>query len=482
MAPPRKIQLRETIRKPAPAGKTAGKIGSGRTTPPFRAPLHLRLGAASMLEMQRTAGNRAAQQAVLGAVLQVSRTPKTPGPGVRTAGFAGAALGTNSAGKPVKAIREVGGSQGYDDRLQAISVARLAKAEPAAVVLGADQKWHAVETSVAFEVGRAAGAANFAQVHGLPSMAGLPPAEKQIAELTAKLGRLDALEAEYNTDPEFRRAVKGSNIPIPVAIEGERTKARLGLSQAKRTRAAVILGVPEAEINFIRSITSGRTAQQVNVVETRQQGSPGGGHNPLGGELDFDEGLSSALSIDQSELDNPSRAHAVLFHEAQHRSDWDFAQAWIAKYRKETNAIWVKGANGRKPFENWLNEQVKLRRLSKADVELVVMQTLNSSAYTEARANVRSFLAALQTGDADGAKRELVAYARALKPKSAGGQYASPAPRSAVQASLVAELKDAYSKMTTVRQRQYDAIVVAAVGENPGAWISELRVGGGRRK
>jgi protein-L-isoaspartate O-methyltransferase len=36
--------------------------------------------------------------------------------------------------------------------------------------------------------------------------------------------------------------------------------------------------------------------------------------------------------------------------------------------------------------------------------------------------------------------------------------------------------------MTTVMQRQYDAIVAAAMAENPSAWISELRVGGGRRR
>jgi len=468
--------MRETIRNPAAAG-----IGPGRVTPTSRAPLQLRLGAAWMLDLQRTAGNRAAQQAVLGTVLQVARTPKKPNTRVRSAGFAGATLGTNSAGKLVKATREVGGSQGYDDRLQAISVARLAKAEPAAVVLGADQKWHSVQTSVAFEVGPVSGAARtsaVSKVYGLPSIAGLAATEKQIKDLTAKLARLDGLESEYNTDPEFRRAVKGSNIPIPAAIEGERKKARLALAQAKQTRAAVILGVAESEINFIRSVTSGRTAHQVNVVETHQPGTPGGGHSPLGGGLEFQEGLGSALSIDQPELDDPARAQAVLFHEAQHRSDWDFAQAWIQTYRKETGRSWIKGQSGRKPFEDWLNEQVKLRRLSKADVELVVMQTLDSSAYTEARANVRSFLAALQTGDADGARRELVGYAHALKPKKSGGggQYSSPAPGSQVQAALAAELKAAYLKMTTVMQRQYDGIVAAAMAENPSAWISDLRV------
>jgi hypothetical protein len=397
------------------------------------------------------------------------------------------ALGTNNAGKPVKAIREVGGTQGYDDRLQAISVARLGKAEPAAVVFAADRKWHALETSVAFEVGPASGVAKttaFSVVHGLPSMAGLAAAEQQIVDLTAKLGRLDGLENEYKTDPEFRRAVKGSNIPIPQAIEAERQKTRQWLAQARKTRAAVILGVAESEINFIRSITSGRTAQQVNVVETHQKGTPGGGHNPLGGGLEFQEGLGSALSIDQPELDNPARAQAVLFHEAQHRSDWDFAQAWIAKYRTDTGRLWVKGQAGRKPFEEWLNGQVKLGRLSKADVELVVMETLDSSAYTEARANVRSFLAALQAGDSDGARRELVGYAHALKSTKSGGggQYSSPAPKSEVQKALVAELKAAYAKMTTVMQRQYDAIVAAAIAEYPGAWITELPVGSGRRR
>jgi len=128
------------------------------------------------------------------------------------------------------------------------------------------------------------------------------------------------------------------------------------------------------------------------------------------------------------------------------------------------------------PFKKWLNEQVKKRRLTEADAEMIVMEAGDAPAYTEARANVRSFLADLQAGAPDLATKALVGYAHALKPKSQGGsgQYGSPAGGSKVQAALVMELKTAYRRMPKPMQQQYDAAVAAAKKEYPSAWISEL--------
>jgi hypothetical protein len=166
-----------------------------------------------------------------------------------------------------------------------------------------------------------------------------------------------------------------------------------------------------------------------------------------------------------------------MFHEVQHKRDYDLAQTWIKNY-EETGAIFVSGDAGRKPFEAWLNLQVKNKRLTKADVELIIMETFDSSADTEARANVRTFLAALQAGASDMAARLLVAYARALTSKKEGGigQYASPATGSHVQAALVEELKTAYKQMPDDMKRKYDAAVTAAKTAYPSAWISALEI------
>jgi hypothetical protein len=380
----------------------------------------------------------------------------------RASKFDGVVLGTNRNKQDVKVKREVGATQGYDDRRQAIAVARLAKAEPSAVVLGKDEKWHALETTAEFEVGRvstdpkaaetAASNALFSEVYGLPSLTGIAQSQKTVDDLKAKLASLDAQGSK--ADPK------------------EREKTVQNLTQANMARAKFILGVPESEIEFTRSL-SGRKSGKVNIIGLPEIGSTGGGHAPMGGEAGFEEGRGSAFWIDLPEL-GKARAAETMFHEVSHLRDWEFAQEWIRKYTTETKRLFVKSAPA--PFRDWLNDQAKKDRLTKADVEMVIMEAGDASAYTEARANVRSFLADLQAGAPDLATKGLVGYAHALKPKSqgGGGQYGNPAPKSEVKAALVAELKSAYRQMPKPMQQEYDAAVAAAKKENPSAWISEL--------
>ena len=379
-------------------------------------------------------------------------------------GVVGGLLGWTESSVPVTVTREVGGSQGYEDKLQAIAVARLAKADPAAVVQDTNKKWHAVEITQDFEAGpsrtaRAALEASaeedspFLSVYGLPSLSGAEPSRQKVNELNARLAELNNRKT---TSEEARKA-----------LEKETDQTRADLAKANLTMARIVLGVPEADIWFITSL-SGRKAGKVNIMERPEKGSTGGAHAPLGGGTAFEEGLASALWIDLPELAKPEVV-GTLFHEVSHLKDWELAQAWLQKYRSET----------KKPFDksditslrSWLEAQVKKGRLTKADAEMVVMEIQDTSAYTEARVNVRTFLAALQAGDPDLASKLLVGYAHALKP---GVQYAAPANGSEVQAALVAELKAAYRQMSGPMQEKYDAAVAAAKKENPSAWISEL--------
>ncbi|MDQ1388402.1 MAG: hypothetical protein QOF56_1856 [Acidobacteriaceae bacterium] len=384
-------------------------------------------------------------------------------------GVVGGVLGWNESNKQVRVTREVGGTQGYDDKLQAIAVTRLAKAEPAAVVQDMNKKWHAVEITADFEAGpdRSAPAAMdssagentpFLAVYGLPSLSGIEQWRRKVDALKARLAEADARQTTGEDDRK--------------AVEKERDQARADLTKANLTRARFILGVPESDIEFTGSL-SGRKSGKVNIIGLPEKNSPGGGHAPLGGETSFEEGRGSAFWIDFPELDK-ARVAEILFHEVSHLRDWELAQEWIRRYKTETNRLFVKSATT--PFRDWLNEQAKKGRVTKADVEMVLMETGDASAYTEARANVRSFLADLQAGAPDLATRALVGYANALKPKSqgGGGQYANPAPKSEVKAALVAELKTAYRQMPGPVQQQYDAAVAAAKKQNPSAWISEL--------
>jgi len=455
---------------------------------PYRVPFEPSDEVGEMLHLQRTIGNRGVQWIAAarasaqptGRHIARQPEPKRAPPAPPGSKLAGALLGTNRNKMEVRVKREVGATKGYDDRLQASAVARLAKAEPAAVARGADKKWHAFETTTEFELGRVSDAqtraGKFTEVHGLSSLTGMNQSIQEVSRLEGELAAIKALEKKWRDDADFRNAYRGNESSFLKTIETQKNQVTQSLAPAYEARSRAILGIPESDISRTISL-SGRQAGKVNIVGTPGQGSPGGSHNPLGGDTGFVEGLASAISIDFPEFHkDAARVQTVLFHEAQHLSDWEFAQQCIADYRRDTKRLWVKGEPGRQPFEAWLKEQVKKKLLTKADVELVLMQTADASAYTEARANVRTFLAALQAGAPDVAKSALVGYAHALKPKrdGGGGQYASPAHGSEVVAALVAELKAAYGQMSEDMRRQYDDAVRAAVAEFPGAWISAL--------
>jgi hypothetical protein len=410
------------------------------------------------------------QQAATSPYIALRPEKKRAAPAPRASQFDGVLLGSDRNKQEVRVKREVGGTPGYDHRLQAIAVARLANAEPSAVALGNDGKWHAFETTAELVQIATGGNLPFVQAHALPSRTGIGQSRQRVDELKATLAVIDDVEREWRTDPDFRKAREGLSPPFPKRIQAEREAALQQLNQATQTSAALTLGVPESEILQIGSLSS-RVAGKINLFGNPPKGSTGGAHAPLGGDPAFEEGRASAIHIDVPEFDKPARPQKILFHEAQHKFDWDFAQEWVENYKK-TGRLFVKSAQ--EPFKQWLNDQAKRGRLSKADVELITMQTGDASAYTEARANVREFLAALQAGAPDAATKSLVAYARGLKPKSEGGQYASPAQGSQVQAALVKELKTAYEKMPKDMKQQYDAAVTAAKKENPRAWISEL--------
>jgi len=230
-----------------------------------------------ILHLQRTIGNYALQRRFEPTQTTQPTTPPPPiarhlrliqaAPTPKGSPFDGVLLGTNRAKQEVRVKRAVGGPQGYDDRLQAIAVARLAQAEPAAVVLGKNGKWHALETTAAFAAGRV-GAAEvaagsqvpFVEVHGLPSAAGISAARQRIDNILKWMAKLDDMEQD------FKR-----NKPMLAAVRESQAEAITMLAQAQRTRASLVLGVTESEIEPIAFVSS-RIAGKVNIVGTPGQG------------------------------------------------------------------------------------------------------------------------------------------------------------------------------------------------------------------
>jgi hypothetical protein len=241
------------------------------------------------------------------------------------------------------------------------------------------------------------------------------------------------------------------------------------LSRTNRILTSLVLGIPESEIQM-NAFSSGRTSGKVNI--TADHHAPPGSHGVvLGqGEVDFRPGLQTAFDINASELDKPG-VSGILFHEVSHLKDYELAQQWVKNYEAETKRPFVGGASGASSLRAWLNAQVAKNRLTRGDAELVADEALDVPATTEARANVRTFLAVLQAGRPDQATTALVNYAWAL----AGTKYAAPPTGSHVLAELVAELKAAYRHMSKSMQGQFDAAVRAAMKECPDAWLSALK-------
>jgi hypothetical protein len=423
-----------------------------------------------LVALQRFAGNRAVTTLLGRATAKQPAVPLVQrAPGKLT--FADLPLGTNASGTVVKAKRVLGSEQGYSDRWQATAIARLAKAEPAAVVQRRDTKlWCAMEITAPFTTGQVGSVAKggdtttgrsteIVDTYGLPSLAGLPKAIENVKRLKQRTAELAA------TQPKDKAEA--------VALDAEKDKVREQLLRENLRRMALILGVAEGEIQWNRS-SIGRAAGKINVTAMPDPKSPGGAHGPVAGQksFDFSPELVTAVEIDENQFDDLGRAQSVLYHETHHLMDIQLAKDWIQKYETEAKRVWVAGPPGVKPFMEWLNAQVKRKRLTAGDAQLIIDETLDASATTEARSNIHTFLAVLKLGDGARALKELQAYARALKP---GGQYASPLSNAPVVTELVAELKATYKQLSKTGQADYQAAVSAAISENPKAWITALK-------
>lgn len=423
-----------------------------------------------LVSLQQFAGNRAVATLLAHANAKPPAAPLVQrAPGKLT--FADLPLGTNASGTVVKAKRVLGSEQGYDDRWQATAIARLAKAEPAAVVQRRDTKlWCAVEITAPFAAGQVGTAAKggdsttdrsteIIDTFGLPSLAALPQAIENVKRLKQRTAELAA------TQPKDKAEA--------ATLDAEKDKVREQLLRENLRRMALTLGVAESEIQWNRS-SIGRSSGKINVTGMPDPKSPGAAHGPVAGQksFDFSPELVTAIEIDENQFDDLGRAQSDLYHETHHLMDIQLAKDWIRKYETEAKRIWVAGPPGVKPFMEWLNAQVTLKRLTAGDVELIIDETLDASGTTEARSNIHTFLAVLKLGDGARALKELQAYARALKP---GGQYASPPGKSPVVTELVAELKAAYKQMSKTAQADYRAAVTAAISENPQAWITALK-------
>jgi hypothetical protein len=378
-------------------------------------------GSSAVLALQRAAGNRATAR------LLQRRTQK---------GYAGLKLGRNRAGSEVEIKRELGTLGGYDDRLQAVAVARLAGIDPAAVGRDTTGRWHAFELTGDFHGATYApgpGAA-LTELYGLPSAAGIAAQQTTVANLKAHSG--------------------------DVATQ---------LNAATKDLYALILGVDGGEVLVNRS-SHGRKAGKINVTTalTKDPGKLGAHGRESRQDESFEPGASSAFELSPNAFTTPARAQAVLFHEVSHLKDYELTQRWVTEYEQKGH-FFVAGP-GVTRFQEWLKG-----RASAAEAQLASDIAAGAQATTEARAYVRTFIAAFDVGAGVEAAAQLVAYAKGM----AGGKIAIPAQadKNAVVVELKNELAAYRQRLGRADKQAFDAAVAAAVKENPKSWLAGVKRG-----
>jgi hypothetical protein len=371
----------------------------------------------AVLALQRAVGNRAT-------VRLLQRTPK---------GYAGLKLGRNRAGRDVEIKREIGTLGGYEDRLQAIAAARLAGVDPAAVGRDTKGRWHAFELTGDFHGATyvPAAGAPLTEVVGLPSAAGIAAQQTTVATLKAHTG---AVAAQLNA--------------------------------ATKDLYALILGVDGGEV-LINRTSFDRKAGKINVTTalTKDTGKLGAHGRESRQDESFEPGAKSAFELSPNAFTTPARAQAVLFHEVSHLKDYELTQRWVTEYEKDHTFV---GGPGVTYFQNWLKGKT-----SAAEAQLASDIAAGAQATTEARAYVRTFIAAFDVGAGVEATAQLVAYAKGM----AGGKIAIPAQpeKNAVLLELKAELAAYRQRLGRADKKAFDAAVAAAVKENPKSWLAGIK-------
>jgi hypothetical protein len=400
-------------------------VRAGRRLPPpldVRAPVPDRATArpSAVLWLQRAVGNRATTR------LLQRRTAK---------GYGGLKLGRNRAGREVEIKRELGTLGGYDDRLQAIAAARLAGVDPSAVGRDAAGRWHAFEVTDDFHGATYAPGAGAAltEVYGLPSAAGIAAQQSAVANLKAHTGGVAAQ-----------------------------------LNAATKDLYALILGVDGGEVLVNRS-SFDRKAGKINVTTalTKDTGKLGAHGRESRQDEAFEPGAKSAFELNPNAFTTPARAQAVLFHEVSHLKDYELTQRWVTEYEKNHTFV---GGPGVTYFQNWVKG-----RASAAEAQLASDIASGAQATTEARAYVRTFIAAFDVGAGVEATAQLVAYAKGM----AGGKIAIPAQpdKNAVLLELKAELAAFRQRLGRTDKQAFDVAVTAAVKENPKSWLAGIKRG-----
>jgi hypothetical protein len=266
-------------------------------------------------------------------------------------------------------------------------------------------------------------------------------------------------------------------LPSAAAIAGQQVtvdnlKSHSGdvatkLNDAKQHLYALILGVDDGEVLLNRT-SFGRKAGKININTELVKTSKLGAHGRESKQDEaFEPGVKSAFELNPNAFATPALAQTVMFHEVTHLQDYELAQRWVAKYQEKST--FVLGP-GQKYFDEWLRGQTNA-----ADAQLVTDIAAGVQSTTEARAYVRTFIAAFDVGASVEATLQLVTYAKGMKASTIPSPTAEQ--KNPVVAQLIAELAAYRQRLGRTEKKAFDAAVAAAVKEYPKSWLAAIKRG-----
>jgi hypothetical protein len=336
-------------------------------------------------------------------------------------------------GHEVKITRSLSPAVGHETRMDAVAFARLSGADPTAVVRDSNGKWHAVELDGNFH-----GGTKLASDNNLRNVEGLTHFDQK---------NLEAIQQEITQAQQ-----KGDYEEV---------------SRLQKSQAALVFGVDESEINFIKN-SNERVAGKINI----NTGKSGGGLH--GAEKapnsNFDPTKKNAMEIGIKELANPKNASAIIFHENSHAKDYALTQHWIGEYEKETGKKFVPGDKGDIGFTTWINSQAP-KKLSRADAEVVSDVSANANGSSEAKAYVGTFINAIKAGNPEAAATQLRSYAAGMLSRP---QKINRPTGAHVELELKRQLEIEYQKMPKEMKAQFDKTFQEIAKNYPDAWISKF--------
>ena len=355
------------------------------------------------------------------------------------------------AGQGVTVTRELG-TTGYADQFQAIAAARMSGVENTGVVLGKDNLWHPVQLSE--------------MKQGL-----IGPAKGVRAVMGLK-----------NTDEAKVSKLQGEIKDILVRTKGKPTSDEdvKALNEKRAALAAEVFGVDPSMINVI----SDSKYRQTGMININTGMADDGKHGAEQHEnAPFNPRELPAVEVSSRLLEGeyktpgfkdgqttPARfepppsieeARTTLFHEATHESDYDKSAEWVRKWEGGTRFHPNQKLDAERPddFIKWMSSQ----NVDQATKNSVINFVKGNHADTEARAYLSAAVIAMQSGNIDAARDQLMTFAGGL----ADGRVPIASERQVTDAKLK-EVKAAYDAMPAAQKKEFRALWAEVSKAHPG--------------